>query len=134
QPPAPPPSCARSAPPPPSRRPLPRSARRPSGDPHLIPLRCAPGGCHSPWTPLRPLVGARGDDDTGREHQAVLALRLDEAAPELLLVELGVQATPADQLLVRPPIHHLTPVDDEDRVGRQDGGEAVGDRDGRPAM
>src|SRR5438105_11140404 len=69
-----------------------------------------------------------------REDDAVLAACLDEAALELLRVEVGIEATAAEQVLVRPLLDEATAVEDEDHVRGEDRREAVRDRDRRALL
>src|SRR5207237_1286380 len=82
-----------------------------------------------------PLADARrGENLAAREDDAVLAPGLDEAALELLRVQLRVETAAAEELLVRPLLDEAAAVDDEDHVGGEDRREPVRDRDRRPAL
>ena len=78
-------------------------------------------------------VAGRHDLAAGQQH-AVLQDGLHQAPAELLLVQPRVQAALGEQLVVRAAFGDAAPVDHEDHVGLQDGGEAVRDGDGRAAL
>src|SRR5205085_7173799 len=80
-------------------------------------------------------LGSRtgGHDLSGRKDYAVLALGLHETALELLLVEARVQPTLLEELAMGSLLDEPAPVHHEDDVGREDGGEAVGDGDRGPS-
>jgi len=57
--------------------------------------------------------------------------RLIRLPAELLPVQLRVQTIPCQQLVVTAGLYEAAVVQDEDLVGGEDGGEAVGDDEGR---
>ena len=54
--------------------------------------------------------------------------------PELLLEQPRIQSAPREQLVVPAGILHLPVLHDHDPVGVEDGGQAVGDDEGRPPV
>src|SRR5207247_1831637 len=67
-----------------------------------------------------------------REHDAVLAARLDQAPAELLAIEVCVKTARGHELGVRAALDDAAAIEDEDHVGREDRREPVRDRDRRP--
>src|SRR5450759_4943355 len=60
--------------------------------------------------------------------------RLFERLDELAVVEIGVEALPSQQFVVRALLDDPAVVHDEDRVGVADRREAMGDHEAGPAL
>src|SRR5436305_11317998 len=87
----------------------------------------------APIPPLMTKIGA-GSASGGGFDDTVLALGLDAAVRELLVVEAGVGSLGGQELGVRAALDDLAALHEQDLVGRQDGGEPVRDGDRRASL
>jgi len=75
-------------------------------------------------------VGSAGEQDVSvAESDTVGATGLDLAAGELLGVEPGVEPVASEELGVRALLDDPAGLENQDEVGAEDGGQAVGDGD-----